>query len=59
MGLGTLRRHDMKLTCRIRGEKNHSSSYKQISPNQYALIKPKPHSLAHTESTEARKTLFY
>ena len=59
MGLGSLRRHDIQLTCRIRGETNHSSSYKQISPNHCASIEPKPHSLAYTENTEVRIMLFY
>ena len=59
MGLGSLRRNDIQLTCRIRGEKNHSNWYKQISPNQYASIKPKPHSLAYAENTEVGKTWFY
>ena len=46
MGLGSLRRHDIQLICRIRGERNDSSSYKQISQINAAKISPKPHSLA-------------
>ena len=57
MGLGSIRRNYIKLTCRIRGETNHSSAYKQISPCQYASNEPKPHSLSYAESTEARTTL--
>ena len=57
MGLGSLRIHHIKLTCRIRGETNHSSQHKQISPSQYASNKPKPHNLSHVESTEASTAL--
>ena len=58
MGLGSLTGHDIKLICRIRGETNHSSSYKCISPSQCSSNKPKPHSLAHAAIIEENIVLF-
>ena len=59
MGLGSLRIHHIQITCKIRGETNHSSQYKQISPSQYVSNKPKPHRLTHAKRTEACTTLFH
>ena len=58
MGLGSLIRHDIKHTCRIIGETNHSIQHKHNSPSQCSSNKAKPHSLTHAESTEAITALF-